>query len=51
MVTVAETQSGQALGALAARHLMTHFGRVSAAGLPIYVRGEGSYVWDDAGRR
>ena len=46
-----ETQPGRALGPLAARHLMTHFGPVGGAELPIYVRGEGCYVWDDTGRR
>ena len=44
-----ETQPGRALGPLAARHLMTHFGPVGEAELPIYVRGEGCYVWDDDG--
>ncbi len=39
------------LQALAARHLMTHFGPVSATGLPVYVRGEGCYLFDDEGRR
>jgi hypothetical protein len=53
MATSAATvaQSTPASGALAARHLMTHFGAVGAAGLPIYVRGEGCYVWDDSGKR
>jgi adenosylmethionine-8-amino-7-oxononanoate aminotransferase len=35
----------------AARHLMTHFGPVSASGAPVYVRGEGCHLYDDAGRR
>jgi len=39
------------LRALAGRHLMTHFGPVTAAGLPIYVRGEGCHVYDDEGSR
>ena len=34
-----------------ARHLMTHFGPVSAAGVPVYVRGEGCHLYDDAGNR
>ncbi len=36
------------------RHLILHFTKAAAwkAGrLPIYVRGEGCYLWDDAGRR
>jgi adenosylmethionine-8-amino-7-oxononanoate aminotransferase len=37
--------------ALGARHLMTHFGGVGAAGLPVYVRGEGCHLYDDEGRR
>ena len=34
-----------------ARHLMTHFGPVSAAGVPVYVRGEGCQLYDDQGNR
>jgi len=39
------------LQALAARHLMTHFGAVTATGLPVYVRGEGCHLYDGEGRR
>ena len=31
-------------------HLMTHFGPVSAAGRPVYVRGEGCHLFDDDGQ-
>ena len=53
MATIAEdvAQAEPVPGALAERHLMTHFGPVGAAGLPNYVRGEGCYVWDDTGKR
>ena len=34
-----------------AAHLMTHFGPVSAEGLPVIVRGEGCELWDSEGRR
>ena len=39
---------------LARRHLWGHFtslASVQRVGLPIIVRGEGAYVWDDAGKR
>ena len=34
-----------------AAHLMTHFGPVTAEGLPVIVRGEGCELWDSDGRR
>jgi adenosylmethionine-8-amino-7-oxononanoate aminotransferase len=34
----------------AARHLMRHFGPVSAAGAPVFVRGEGCRLYDAEGR-
>src|SRR3954468_18822639 len=50
--TVTATQSG--LQDLAKRHLWMHFTRHGAyddADVPIIVRGEGSYVWDERGNR
>src|SRR5438874_4023444 len=50
--TVTATESG--LQELAKRHLWMHFTRHGAyrdADVPIIVRGEGPYVWDDAGNR
>src|SRR5881227_2359877 len=48
-----EAQSGR-LQELAKRHLWMHFTRMGAYEdheLPIIVRGEGSYVWDEHGKR
>ncbi|HEX7188664.1 MAG TPA: aspartate aminotransferase family protein [Actinomycetes bacterium] len=47
------TESG-ALAATARDHLWMHFTRMSAyqqADVPVIVRGEGPYIWDDKGRR
>jgi len=49
------TRTGGDLQELARRHLWMHFSRMGAYGpdqeIPIIVRGEGSYVWDDHGNR
>ena len=49
------TPRGTARGLAARRHLWKHFTRESAYGegheIPIIVRGEGAYVYDDRGRR
>jgi adenosylmethionine-8-amino-7-oxononanoate aminotransferase len=50
----AATTSGIDLQELAKRHLWMHFTRMSAyqdAEIPIIVRGEGCYVWDQHGKR
>jgi adenosylmethionine-8-amino-7-oxononanoate aminotransferase len=39
------------LDQLAERHLWTHFGVVGQRDIPVLVRGEGCYVWDQHGRR
>jgi adenosylmethionine-8-amino-7-oxononanoate aminotransferase len=53
--TEAAVRTGQStLQQLAKRHLWMHFTRMSAyerAEVPIIVRGEGCYVWDERGRR
>jgi adenosylmethionine-8-amino-7-oxononanoate aminotransferase len=49
-----ETQEQSRLQELAKRHLWMHFTRMGAYDdheLPIIVRGEGSYVWDEHGKR
>src|SRR5262245_23349169 len=52
--TVSDTASAS-LQELARRHLWLHFSRMGAfergEDIPIIVRGEGCYVWDDAGNR
>ncbi len=52
-ITVAAT--GSSLQELARRHLWMHFTRMGAYGedheIPIIVRGEGCYVWDEHGKR
>ena len=49
------TPRGTDRGLAARKHLWKHFTRESAYGegheVPIIVRGEGAYVWDDRGRR
>ena len=49
------TSTGGDLQELARRHLWMHFSRMGAYGpdqeIPIIVRGEGCYVWDDHGNR
>jgi adenosylmethionine-8-amino-7-oxononanoate aminotransferase len=49
------TPRGTERGLAARRHLWKHFTRESAYGegheVPIIVRGEGTYIWDDRGRR
>ena len=38
----------------ARRHLIPHFTKAEAwqsPQLPVYVRGDGAYLWDDAGRQ
>jgi len=49
------TPRGTDRGLAARRHLWKHFTRESAYGegheVPIIVRGEGAYIWDDRGRR
>jgi adenosylmethionine-8-amino-7-oxononanoate aminotransferase len=50
----APTTSGIDLQEMAKRHLWMHFTRMSAyrdAEIPIIVRGEGCYVWDEHGKR
>jgi adenosylmethionine-8-amino-7-oxononanoate aminotransferase len=52
---MATTQQGSTLQELAQRHLWMHFSRMGAYGpghdVPIIVRGDGCYVWDDHGNR
>src|SRR4051812_31362959 len=54
MATTAETSAAE-LQELAKRHLWMHFSRMGAyedgAEVPIIVRGDGCYVWDQHGRR
>jgi adenosylmethionine-8-amino-7-oxononanoate aminotransferase len=49
------TPRGTDRGVAARKHLWKHFTRESAYGegheVPIIVRGEGAYIWDDQGRR
>jgi adenosylmethionine-8-amino-7-oxononanoate aminotransferase len=50
----APTTSGIDLQEMAKRHLWMHFTRMSAyqdADIPIIVRGDGCYVWDEHGKR
>jgi adenosylmethionine-8-amino-7-oxononanoate aminotransferase len=56
MAIAAETRSGTetSLQELARRHLWLHFARMGSYQdheMPIIVRGEGCYVWDEHGRR
>jgi adenosylmethionine-8-amino-7-oxononanoate aminotransferase len=47
-------QAGASLSRRAADHLWMHFTRHStyeSGAVPVIVRGEGPYIWDDAGRR
>jgi adenosylmethionine-8-amino-7-oxononanoate aminotransferase len=52
---MATTQEGTTLQQLAQRHLWMHFSRMGAFGpdheVPIIVRGDGCYVWDEHGNR
>ena len=52
---MATTQQGTTLQELAQRHLWMHFSRMGAydrgAEVPIIVRGDGCYVWDEHGNR
>src|SRR4051794_32383457 len=54
MATTAETSAAE-LQELAKRHLWMHFSRMGAyadgAEVPIIVRGDGCYVWDQHGKR
>ena len=54
MATTAETSNAE-LQELAKRHLWMHFSRMGAyedgAEVPIIVRGDGCYVWDQHGKR
>jgi adenosylmethionine-8-amino-7-oxononanoate aminotransferase len=53
--TTTRELSNRALQEKARKHLWLHFSRMGAyaagADIPIIVRGEGCYVWDDQGRR
>jgi adenosylmethionine-8-amino-7-oxononanoate aminotransferase len=55
MATTAATATGSTLQELAKRHLWMHFSRMGAyadgAEIPIIVRGDGCYVWDEHGNR
>jgi adenosylmethionine-8-amino-7-oxononanoate aminotransferase len=54
ITSAAETATGSKLQELAKRHLWMHFTRHGAfdeAEVPIIVRGEGAYVWDEHGNR
>jgi adenosylmethionine-8-amino-7-oxononanoate aminotransferase len=54
LTSAAETATGSELQELAKRHLWMHFTRHGAfdeAEVPIIVRGEGAYVWDEHGNR
>ena len=54
MATTESATRSAALQEQAKRHLWMHFSRMGAyaeADVPIIVRGEGCYVWDDQGRR
>ena len=55
MATTVPGTTGTDLQELARRHLWLHFSRMGAydrgAEIPIIVRGDGCYVWDDAGNR
>ncbi len=55
MATTMSETAGASLQELAKRHLWLHFSRMGAydrgAEIPIITRGEGCYVWDEAGNR
>jgi adenosylmethionine-8-amino-7-oxononanoate aminotransferase len=55
MATTQPTATGSELQDLARRHLWMHFSRMGAYGegaeIPIIVRGDGCYVWDEHGNR
>ena len=54
LTSAAETATGSGLQELAKRHLWMHFTRHGAfdeGEVPIIVRGEGAYVWDEHGNR
>src|SRR3954463_14688933 len=55
MATTQAAATESTLQDLAKRHLWMHFSRMSAynegAEIPIIVRGDGCYVWDDHGNR
>jgi adenosylmethionine-8-amino-7-oxononanoate aminotransferase len=54
ITSAAQTATGSKLQELAKRHLWMHFTRHGAfdeAEVPIIVRGEGAYVWDEHGNR
>ncbi|MEA2297654.1 MAG: hypothetical protein QOF77_590, partial [Solirubrobacteraceae bacterium] len=51
MATHASGQATEDLQALARRHLWLHFTRMGAREVPIIVRGDGCYVYDEHGRR
>jgi adenosylmethionine-8-amino-7-oxononanoate aminotransferase len=54
MATTASAQTDTTLQQLAKRHLWMHFTRMGAyadADVPIIVRGDGCYVWDEHGKR
>jgi adenosylmethionine-8-amino-7-oxononanoate aminotransferase len=54
MASTQEATRSSTLQELGKRHLWMHFTRMSAykdADIPIIVRGEGCYVWDDKGKR
>jgi adenosylmethionine-8-amino-7-oxononanoate aminotransferase len=54
MASTQEATQTSTLQELGKRHLWMHFTRMSAykdADIPIIVRGEGCYVWDDKGKR
>jgi adenosylmethionine-8-amino-7-oxononanoate aminotransferase len=54
MASTQEATQSSTLQELGKRHLWMHFTRMSAykdADIPIIVRGEGCYVWDDKGKR
>jgi adenosylmethionine-8-amino-7-oxononanoate aminotransferase len=54
ITSAAETATGSKLQELAKRHLWMHFTRHGAfddVEVPIIVRGEGAYVWDEHGNR
>ncbi len=48
--SLARPDAGASLKERAARHLWMHFTKLDAD-VPILVRGDGCYVWDEAGRR
>jgi len=54
MATVQQEQATRSLQEMAKRHLWMHFSRMGGYAdheIPIIVRGEGCYVWDEHGKR